>query len=222
MSSKRENLTTRSSEVVFSSAISSNTTTIGQIIDLQSIYKTAMAGVDGNTANAVAAKSAKVKAIEFEIFVTSYTDGAYVPVLEGVSVSNVPVPAGQQYNVSMTSAQAATLFSAVTNPYTNTIYNVSNDKIVSYDYPTILPVSGSYVDLNAAGNPQLPIIGAAISRSDATVATSPKLNFRFAYIPGFGAMGSNYSFLRFSMNSSSVTTGATFFVVATKTYEAMF
>lgn len=223
MTHRKEHNTTSSREVVFNSAISSNTTTIGAILDLQSIYKTAFYGIHNNTtANSTSQKTTTVQSVDFDIYVLSYTDGVYTPIVEGLGVQDVPVNFPDQYNVTMTSTQAENAFALVTNPAVNTIYNVPNSKIVSYNYPTVLPASGSFVDLNREGNPQLPIIANAISRADASISTNNKLNFRFAVIPGFGPSGSNYNYLRFSIKSESVTTGATIFVVANKVYEAMY
>lgn len=221
MTHLRENLTTSNIQNVFYGNIANANagTTIGGIIDVTKVYKTALKGINGNTANAVKQYGVVLQSINFRIQVLGYTSGAFTPILEGIGINQATPTDGTGYaNGLDLESQASTIWSAVSDPYANPIYAVSNDKLVCYNYPTSATQSGSFVKVE---NNVLSALGTAISSSDATLATNKNLTFSFAYVPGFGVASSDYKQLRFSIHNG-VNANATFIVNAEYHFQGLF
>lgn len=144
--------------------------------------------------------------------------------LEGVGVNNLPPSPFNTSALSMSAAQASALLTPITNPFTTPTYVLPESKIRVYNYVANgnpQPLSGGFINLPEGQ--RFSTLAGAVSRPDSSVTVNPEYDFKFAYIPGFGAVGQLESFLRFSVQVTGTASAASInlAVIAVSTIEAM-
>jgi hypothetical protein len=234
MSNFTQSILSNKVQFLIDNSFTTNSVVIGNVVNMYSMSRQEIfdknaslpTKVTGNTANSISFRTQTVQKVNFYIKVKGYSVATPANLavslsLEGLGLANFPSTDNRGLpKVSVTPAEAAAAFAAVTDPFVNTVYQLSDEQIQGFSYQTTSTLQSDSAEIVPS---VMSYYGSAIGRADAINGASNNANGEMVFAFSYINVGNNnpIAYLRPSIKVAGLANGDSYSVqlLAIKEYD---